>query len=307
MKNELYQKLSNIDLNLLPILMVLIQTRSTQETAEVVGRTQSAVSHALRRMRLTLGDPLFVRNGTHLEPTPLLRSLEAPLLQLLNHTSSFLDYGVDFNPSASERTVVIGSFDLGLALSQAIATRIKKVAPRISIRLDDAENAEKRLLSGELDLALIFYTQTQNSAIDSVPLGEAQWCFFAGAGAKLSPSPSLHEWQSQSHVQVYFGGDDRAPVDDYLEQNKLSRNIGLRVNSFLEALYFVKTSHYFFTSFQKLVTPVAQAFGVHEYPLPFALPPAPIYLQSRSTEFDPFSRWLVSEAEAAGHEFLSKE
>src|SRR5437773_487786 len=62
--------LASIDLNLLVVLDALLRSRSTVAAARALGRTQSAVSHALARLRTTLRDPLFVRAGSSLRPTP---------------------------------------------------------------------------------------------------------------------------------------------------------------------------------------------------------------------------------------------
>ena len=58
-----------LDLNLLAIFDAVHELRSVTRAAERLGLTQSAVSHALRRLRDTVGDPLFVRDGRRLQPT----------------------------------------------------------------------------------------------------------------------------------------------------------------------------------------------------------------------------------------------
>lgn len=63
-------ELSGVDQNLLLVLAVLLEEASVTRAAARLGRTQSAVSHALDRLRTVLGDPLFVRSGRRLFPTP---------------------------------------------------------------------------------------------------------------------------------------------------------------------------------------------------------------------------------------------
>jgi len=62
--------LRRVDLNLLPVFEVLVEERHVSRAAERLGRTQSAVSHALERLRVQLGDPLLVRMGGVMVPTP---------------------------------------------------------------------------------------------------------------------------------------------------------------------------------------------------------------------------------------------
>src|SRR5204863_3117551 len=78
------------DLNLLVVFEVLMLERSVTRAAERLGRTQSAISHSLSRLREQLGDPLLVRGGRSMEPTafaldlidqarPILRSIQRVL------------------------------------------------------------------------------------------------------------------------------------------------------------------------------------------------------------------------------------
>src|SRR5215510_6748291 len=68
-----------IDLNLLRVLDVLLEERGVTRAAARLGMTQSAVSHALSRLRDQLGDPLFVRTPAGMIPTPRAERLSAPL------------------------------------------------------------------------------------------------------------------------------------------------------------------------------------------------------------------------------------
>ena len=76
--DDMLSRLMRADLNLLPVLLVLIDTESTQATADRIGRSQSAVSHALGRLRILLGDELFVRNGPKTDRNAPRSSPERP-------------------------------------------------------------------------------------------------------------------------------------------------------------------------------------------------------------------------------------
>ena len=67
--------LAEVDLNLLVVLRELLRARSTTAAARRLGRTQSAVSHALARLRALFGDPLFLRSGGALRPTARAEAL----------------------------------------------------------------------------------------------------------------------------------------------------------------------------------------------------------------------------------------
>ena len=63
--------LTRVDLNLLTIFEVLMEERQVSRAAERLGRTQPALSHALARLRQQLGDPLLIRVGGTMKPSPL--------------------------------------------------------------------------------------------------------------------------------------------------------------------------------------------------------------------------------------------
>lgn len=71
-----------LDMNLLKVLYVLLQTGSTRQTAARLGLSVSAVSHAVNRLRDALQDPLFRREGNRQQPTPYARSLNEKLVPL---------------------------------------------------------------------------------------------------------------------------------------------------------------------------------------------------------------------------------
>ena len=75
--------LRDLDLNLLVVLQALIGERSVTRAAAEVGLSQSAMSHALGRLRKMLGDPLLVRTPQGMEPTPRAKAMSQPLERAL--------------------------------------------------------------------------------------------------------------------------------------------------------------------------------------------------------------------------------
>lgn len=67
--------LRRVDLNLLVVFDVLMEERSVTRAADRLGRTQSAISHALGRLREQLGDPLLVKSGMRMLPSPFAEHL----------------------------------------------------------------------------------------------------------------------------------------------------------------------------------------------------------------------------------------
>src|SRR6185312_1625580 len=98
--------LSALDLNLLLVLHAVLDEGSATRAAKRLNVTQSAVSNALARLRALLGDPLVVRSGKGLVPTPRGAELAPELAAVMARLESALDRGV-FVPGASTRTFTL--------------------------------------------------------------------------------------------------------------------------------------------------------------------------------------------------------
>lgn len=147
--------LSAIDLNLFLVLHAVLEERSATRAAARLHVTQSAVSNALARLRQLLGDPLVVRSGRGLVPTPRAEQL-APLLR---EATERLAQAVDrrgFVAEESTRTFTIGLADSHQACEvPRIARAFTARLPRATLRVVSADYlaATDGLTSGDVDVA----------------------------------------------------------------------------------------------------------------------------------------------------------
>ena len=148
---------SNLDLNLLVILDTIFTERSLTLAGNKLFMTQSAVSHALSKLRHHFDDRLFVRRGNIMEPTLLCKTIHrniAPSLKTIYQ--SLADRG-EFDPSSSKRTFNLGLSDyLCILLLPGILNIIETRAPEISIRIMQTtyEKRTEMLQNGKLDVFL---------------------------------------------------------------------------------------------------------------------------------------------------------
>ena len=147
--------LSAVDLNLFLVLHAVLEERSATRAAAHLHVTQSAVSNALARLRQLLGDPLVVRKGRGLVPTPRAEEL----MPLLREVTARLALALDrrgFVPEESTRTFTIGLADSHQACEvPRIAQRFAARLPRAVLRVvsTDYLAATDGLASGDVDLA----------------------------------------------------------------------------------------------------------------------------------------------------------
>src|SRR5579859_2741438 len=148
--------LSGLDLNLFLVLHVVLRERSATRAAEKLHVTQSAVSNAIARLRAALGDPLVVRRGRGLVPTPRAEELAPFVAQAIAQLEGAVDRGQAFAPEGSERTFTIALADNhqtseGPRIAAAFARRL----PRAALRIVSADYlaATDGLASGTVDAA----------------------------------------------------------------------------------------------------------------------------------------------------------
>nr|MEA2799164.1 hypothetical protein [Phenylobacterium sp.] len=125
----------NQDLNLLRVFDVLLEERSVTRTGARLGLTQSAVSHALNRLRYMLSDELFVRGPAGMQPTPRAVEMGPQVHAALNQLQAALAPS-DFDPATSERrfAVVTGAYASAI-LAPPVASRLAEVAPQSELMI----------------------------------------------------------------------------------------------------------------------------------------------------------------------------
>lgn len=149
--------LSRLDLNLLVVFDTVYTEGGITPASRKLNLSQPAVSHALGRLRELLGDPLFERQGRGVIPTPLARSIAAPVREALAGLQATLGGAGRFDPATAER-----SFRLGLrealepSVLPALAQSLAAAGSRLSLAAarHDRARLERDLAAGEFDLAL---------------------------------------------------------------------------------------------------------------------------------------------------------
>ncbi len=127
--------IKNIDLNLLAVLDSLLATGSVTRAAAQAGITQPAMSNALGRLRRSFGDPLFVRSGRNLVPTPRALLLRPALARALADLQSSVDIGLAFDPATARTTLRVAFSDYWhLALLPRLVARIEREAPGVQLQ-----------------------------------------------------------------------------------------------------------------------------------------------------------------------------
>src|SRR5438034_7347635 len=148
--NEVH--LASFDMSSLLALQALLAEGSVTRASRRMGITQSAMSHALARLRTLLEDPLFVRTPRGMLPTARAKQLEGPLRRALADIERALAQPAELDPKTERRTFTIAALDyIELLLLPPLLARLAKDAPNVNLvvrihRDDSAEQLERDTL-----------------------------------------------------------------------------------------------------------------------------------------------------------------
>ena len=150
------ENLRGTDLNLLVVFDALLEERSVTRAGARVGLSQPAVSNALARLRGLFEDPLLVRVGSSMQPTPRALELAGPLHHALEALNRALSAAPSFDPAHSSHVfrMSVGEH-LELTLLPKLAERLAQTAPGVEVSLSPASGGtEDDLRTGRIDLYL---------------------------------------------------------------------------------------------------------------------------------------------------------
>ena len=125
--------LNDFDLNLLLVFDQLLKERKVSSVADSLGVTQPAVSRSLKRLRQLLGDELFCRTASGMEPTAYARHLAEPIGYALDSLRQAIGQEFSFDPASSRRTFTLRITDIGeIYILPRLLPLLDAMAPGVS-------------------------------------------------------------------------------------------------------------------------------------------------------------------------------
>ena len=236
--------LAGVDLNLLVSLEALLAERSVTRAADRVGLSQPGMSNTLARLRKLFDDPLLVREGLGLVPTPRAESLRQPLQEALSLIRHALDDRPGFDPARDHATFTVSCSDYSLLmLIGPLVRRLAAAAPGLTIQvLPRAPDAVRLLRDGEADLVIEPVEIMPDAALPKMRLFADRWlcCVWEGT-AEVGDRMTIETYLRLGHL-VYSAvrGHPVSLVDTYLARAKVPRRIEFTVESFLLAPFLLQ-------------------------------------------------------------------
>jgi DNA-binding transcriptional LysR family regulator len=282
--------LVSVDLNLLVALDALLVEAHVGRAARRIGRSQPAVSHALRRLRELLNDPLLVRIGSRMELTPRAMALREELPHALDRVRAVLAPD-SFVPAESSRGFQVLMHDhLADLIVPAVVRRMHADAPRTRLEVLPWESpftmTPARLHA--IDLFTSCSTADLAGFVRAPLFTDTEAIVVRRKHPQVSRLGNLRTFVEARHIAV-----TRDPLDVWLLKEGVERRIGLTVPSYLQALHAAAASDLVAFVPQRLAQAVAPrlSLAIVKPPIdPGTYQEFLFYPQRR--EADAASRWL---------------
>jgi DNA-binding transcriptional LysR family regulator len=286
--------MSTPDFNLLVTLDVLLAEGSVARAARRLRLSPSAMSRALARLRETTGDPLLVRAGRGLVPTPRAIELRERVGQLVQDAEAVLRPARKLKLKQLVRTFTLRTREGFVEnFGPDLIARVAAEAP--GVRLCFVQKLDKDstpLRDGAVDLETGVIGKTTAPELRVQALFRDRFIGVVRAGHPLSEGEITPvRYAAGRHIGVARRGQERGPIDEALSPFGLERDIATIVGSFSTALALARASD-LIASVPERHTGNLRA-GMHSFPLPVATPEITVsLLWHPRLDADPAHRWL---------------
>jgi DNA-binding transcriptional LysR family regulator len=233
---------STLDMNLFVVLHAVLEERSATRAAKRLNVTQSAVSNALARLRVVLGDPLVVRSGRGLVATPRAEELAPIIAQAIGALEEALALRRSFVPEESTRVFTIAAAD-NHQTSEAprIAAAFARKLPRAELRWVsiDVLAAGDGLASGEIDVVFAPTSSLSDRDLDEHVFDERACLVVRRDHPRVRGkiTPKLFGELTHIDVEVVLGrkGVGHRVAERHWKSAGLSRKVAITVPYFMTA------------------------------------------------------------------------
>lgn len=260
-----------------------------------MGLSAPAMSRTLLRARKLMGDPILVRAGRRLVPTPKALELKARIQALADEARSIVHSGPTASLADMRRTFTIRADEsFAGAFATKILDRLNEKAPQMNVRfLARPDESVEPLREGSVDLDIVSRSMA-GPEIKVQMLDQVKFVGAVRAGHVLAREKiTAAKFACHKHISSGRMGKPRGPIDFELEKLGLSRTIGLWVPSFFSALVAAATSDLVAAVPRYFTSSAVSLFGLHTFRIPLNLEPVTIFqVWHPRSDADPAHRLL---------------
>lgn len=288
--------LARFDLNLLRVFDAIFAKGGVSAAARHLNLSQPAISHALARLRTQFDDPLFVRQGNRLLPTPAARAIAVPVREALRALDAALDAATAFDPAQTTR-----EFRIGVRLSgemprfSSLVSRVRREAPHVALASVTFRRRDlvATLANGDLDLALDVALPADDRLCRQ-HLGTEPLVVAARRGhPRVDGTIDLDTYLALDHVVATVRPYGPGIEDIALGRMGLSRHVAARCQHAITAWQIIAASDLLFSLPRSHAEVLHATWPMQIVDLPLAVEPSGNYLYwHQAAQADPGLSWL---------------
>lgn len=277
-----------LDLNLLLAFDALYRHRTVTGAANELTISASAFSHALGRLRLSLNDELFIRQGNRMHPTHRAEQLAGPVVEALKTLSEGLGLWEPFDPMRSQRIFVFSATDYtAFALLPKLMTQLQQDAPGIRLRVinSDRKVSIEDLAAGRIDFALGYGEEHEvlPGGVERLDWLTDEYLVIASRHhPRIRDRLDLAGYLAERHVVVTPWNETRGVIDRVLDGMGLEREVAIQLPMVMAAPFIIARSELLMTVPRQAAETLLHAAPIALYPAPFAIPSYTLTLYSHS-------------------------
>lgn len=288
--------LRKIDLNLLLAFSVLMQERNVSRAAERLLLGQPGLSAALRRLRETLDDELFVRVGRGLQPTPRALSIAPAIEDALSGIERAIRPPAAFDPADWHGEFRVGMCDnLESSFFGPLVARLRELAPnaRLTSVAFDRRDAARLLDEGAFDFSIAVHDEPASWHVRAPLFEQASLCIYDARLLKYATPLSVKQFVSAPHVAVSLEGSTSTSIDTALARLGHRRQVVATAPRFSALPMTLQAIPAIATVPESVARCMAQLHDLVTSALPFELAAEPVtLLYRRIDQADSRAVWL---------------
>lgn len=293
---EWLQKMeSSLDLNLFVALDALLDEGSVTGAAQRLHTSAPAMSRTLARLRRMLDDPILVRAGRTMVPTPRALAMKSGVHELVERGRSLMNPQEQADPANLRRTFSVQIGDLlSNGIGARLVSRIRGEAPGVTLRfVGDSHEDTDALRDGSVDLELGQMRRTHPET-HIEPLFSDRMVGVVRADHPLDGKRvTLPRFAAAEHVVSSRRGRLTGPVDDLLAERGLRRRVAVCTPTALAAFHLIQNSDLVGIAPRAITRDTLTAFGLRSFEVPLDLPTLDVSVAWHPRyEADGAHRWL---------------
>ncbi|WP_328924266.1 LysR family transcriptional regulator [Streptomyces sp. NBC_00190] len=264
---------SGLDLNLLAALDVLLEESSVSRAAARLHLSEPAMSRTLGRIRKALGDPVLVRAGRTMVPTPHALAVQGEVRAVVERARALFLTGGQVDLSTLARTFTVLTNDAFTAVHGAtLLTRVRSEAPGVRLRfLGESHVDVPALREGVADLELgVIDTRSPEVRVEHFS-DERMLAVVRRGHPLLRGRVTARRFAAAEHLIASRRGRLQGPVDAALAEQGLSRRVVGSVGTFPASLFVLRESD-LVGLLTTQVVPLVAALGLETFEIPLDLP-----------------------------------